>query len=269
MPMLNGVDDDHWTEPDLVPRAAVTFGMDIATPQEFELKPHVHAKGQILLALRGVLSCEADGGLWIVPPHSAIWIPGGETHAIRIAGKVQGYGAFIDASSAERLPPRCCALSATPLLRELLARAARLPMLYPSGGLEEHLVTLMIDEVAAAPIGDLHLPMPVDSRLREIVVAMLADPTAGGPMSNWARRAGMSERTFTRRLGRETGMSFSQWRQRINAMLALQWLAEGRSIQQVSAGLGYESPSSFVTQFRKVLGAPPGRYMAERFGAFG
>jgi AraC-like DNA-binding protein len=28
--------------------------------------------------------------------------------------------------------------------------------------------------------------------------------------------------------------------------------------------LGYESASSFVTQFRKVLGAPPGRYMAER-----
>jgi AraC-like DNA-binding protein len=59
-------------------------------------------------------------------------------------------------------------------------------------------------------------------------------------------------------------MSFSRWRQLINAMLALQWLAEGQSIQQVSAGLGYESASSFVTQFRKVLGVPPGRYRAER-----
>ncbi len=140
----------------------------------------------------------------------------------------------------------------------MLARAARFPALYPDGGLEEHLVTLMIDEIAGAPIGDLHLPLPVDSRLREIVAMMLAEPAAGGSMSSWAERAGMSERTFARRLCRETGMSFSRWRQRINVTLALQWLAEGRSIQQVAASLGYESASSFVTQFRKVLGAPPG-----------
>lgn len=137
-------------------------------------------------------------------------------------------------------------------------------MLYPEDGLEEHLVTLLVDEIAAAPAGDLHLPMPRDSRLRQIVLAMLADPAAGDAMAIYAERAGMSERTFARQLSRETGMSFSRWRQRINVMLALQWLGEGRSIQQVAAGLGYESASSFVTQFRKALGAPPGRYMAER-----
>ena len=142
---------------------------------------------------------------------------------------------------------------ADPLLRELLARAAQWPALYPDGGLEEHLFTILIDEIAAAPIGELHLPMPTDSRLREIVSTMLADPAGSGSMASWAERAGMSERTFARRLSRETGMSFSRWRQRINVMLALQWLAEGWSIQQVSAGLGYESASSFVTQFRKVL----------------
>jgi AraC-like DNA-binding protein len=264
MPMLNGHPDEWWVDPDLVPRPVLTFGVDMDLQGAFELEPHTHAKAQVLLALRGVISCEVDGGLWIVPPQSALWIPGGETHAIRIAGKVQGYGAFVDAANARRLPTRCCAIAATPLLRELLARAAQLPVLYPDGGLEEHLVTLLIDEIAATPVGDLHLPMPTDSRLRAIVSAMLAEPAAGGAMSSWAERAGMSERTFARRLSRETGMSFSRWRQRINVMLALQWLAEGQSIQQVSSGLGYESANSFVTQFRKVLGVPPGRYMAER-----
>ena len=112
-------------------------------------------------------------------------------------------------------------------------------------------------------------PMPADGRLREIAAMMLADPGAGNSMPELAERAGMSGRSFARRLARETGMSFSRWRQRINVMLALQWLAEGQSIQQVSGRLGYESASSFVTQFRKLLGAPPGRYMAERYGAFG
>ncbi|KAF1049949.1 MAG: hypothetical protein VB140_09555 [Burkholderia sp.] len=35
-------------------------------------------------------------------------------------------------------------------------------------------------------------------------------------------------------------------------------------MQQVADGLGYESASSFVSMFRRKLGAPPGRYMAER-----
>jgi AraC-like DNA-binding protein len=46
--------------------------------------------------------------------------------------------------------------------------------------------------------------------------------------------------------------------------LAVKWLADGASIQQVAADLGYESVPSFVTMFRKALGTSPRRYMAER-----
>jgi AraC-like DNA-binding protein len=261
MPIVRDLAAEDWIDPDVVPRPVITFGVAM---EAAELGAHRHAKGQILLALRGVLSCEVEGGLWIVPPQSAIWIPGGELHAIKAAGKIEGYNAFIDAANASRLPARCCTISASPLLRELLIRAASLPVFYPDGGPDAHLMTLLIDEVAAAPIGNLHLPMPADGRLRQIAEMIIADPAAGGTVATWAARAGLSERTFARRLNRETGMSFSRWRQQINIMVALQWLAEGRSIQQVAADLGYESASSFVTRFRKSLGAPPGRYMAER-----
>jgi AraC-like DNA-binding protein len=59
-------------------------------------------------------------------------------------------------------------------------------------------------------------------------------------------------------------MSFGRWRQQLNLILALQWLAKGTTIQAVAADLGYESAGSFVTMFRKALGASPGRYMAAR-----
>jgi AraC-like DNA-binding protein len=49
-------------------------------------------------------------------------------------------------------------------------------------------------------------------------------------------------------------------------MLALQWLANGATIQQVAIDLGYENAGSFVTMFRKALGTTPGRYKAERQG---
>jgi AraC-like DNA-binding protein len=139
-------------------------------------------------------------------------------------------------------------------------------MAYPEGGMETHLVALLLDEVAAAPVGKLHLPMPTDGRLRRIVEMMMANPSDQGTMEIWAARAGLSERTLARLIARQTGMTFGRWRQQLNIMLALQWLANGATIQHVAIDLGYESAGSFVTMFRKALGTSPGRYMAERQG---
>ena len=106
--------------------------------------------------------------------------------------------------------------------------------------------------------------MPADPRLRGIIGLMMASPADRGTLDAWAVRAGLSARTLGRLFSRETGMSFGRWRQQLSVMLAVKWLADGTSIQQVAADLGCESVPSFVTMFRKALGTSPGRYMAER-----
>ncbi len=266
MPILSELPPpgSDWIDPDDVRRPVVTFGVAMVAVGRFELDSHRHKKGQLILSQRGALSCEVEGGLWVVPPGSAIWIPGGALHAIKATGTLEGCNAFIDSDAGAGLPQACCTLSVTPLLRELLIRSASLPALYVEGSVESHLVTLLLDEIAAASIEDLHLPMPTDGRLRRIGDMMMADPADRGTMASWARRAGMSGRTLARLLSRETGMSFGRWRRQLNVMLAVKWLSRGDSIQQVAADLGYESTSSFVTMFRKALGTSPGRYMAER-----
>jgi AraC-like DNA-binding protein len=256
----------EWIEPDDVPRPVVTFGAVMENLSRLETDFHRHAKCQLVFSLRGILSCEVEGGLWMVPPQSAIWVPGGVLHNVTVAGNIEGYIAFIDPCIASHLPSNCCTISATPLLRELLIRSANFPMLYPEGGPESHLVTLLLDEIAAMPTGNLHLPMPADGRLRKIVAMMMDDPSDRGTMQTWAQRAGLSERTLARLLARETGMSFGRWRQQLNIMLAVKWLGTGASVQRVADGLGYESAGSFVTMFRKALGTSPGRYLAERTG---
>jgi AraC-like DNA-binding protein len=265
MPILTAVPDDfEWIDPDEVPRPIVAFGAAMSNVGGFELDPHRHKKGQILVVERGALSCEVEGGLWIVPPRSAVWIPGGALHAVKATGALEGYNAFIDPDIDVLLPETCCAVSVTPLLRELLARASHLPYFYEEGGANSRLVAIIVDELAAARIEDLHLLMPTDPRLRRIVDEMMAKPADRGTLEIWARRAGMSERTLLRLISRETGMSFGRWRQQLCVVLAVKWLAGGASIQQVAGDLGYESVPSFVTMFRKVLGTSPGRYMAER-----
>lgn len=259
----------EWTDPDLVPRTVVTMGAaGIMTAslsrQETETDFHRHRKGELILALRGVLTCEVEGSVWLAPPQSAIWVPGGVLHKVKAAGTVECYLVFIDPSVASSLPPNCCALSTTPLLRELLIRSASQPVLYANGGMESHLVTLLLDEIAMAPMESLHLPMPADVRLRKIFEIIMDDPADRGTIHTWARRVGLSERTLARLLTQQTGMSFGRWRQQLHLMLAVKWLGTGSSVQQVAAGLGYESASSFVTMFSKALGTSPGRYMAGR-----
>jgi AraC-like DNA-binding protein len=266
MPILSAPpDESEWTDPDDLPRSVVTFGFVMADFGGLELAPHRHRKGQIILVQRGALSCEVDGGLWIVPPRSAVWIPGGAMHAIKMTGALEGYNAFVDPDVVVGLPEVCCAVSVTPLLRELLFRTASLPALYEEGGVSSRLVAVLLDELAAAPVEDLHLPMPSDARLRRMVELMMAAPSDRGTLEVWAKRAGIGERTLARLIARETGMSFGRWRQQLSVVLAVKWLAGGASIQQVAADLGYDSAPSFVTMFRKALGASPGRYMAERY----
>jgi len=255
---------DEWVEPDDVPRPFVAYGMEMEKVGVIELAAHRHTKGQIMFVQRGAHSCEVEGGLWIVPPHSAIWIPGGALHAIKVTGVLAGYDAFMDPAVTAQLPKTCCAVSVTPLLRELLARAASLPLLYEENPHNARLWELVVDELAVAPVEHLHLPMPTDPRLRRIVEQLITSPADQGTVDVWAARSGLSERTLGRLIARETGLSFGRWRRQLGVMLAVKWLAGGASIQNVAADLGYESVPSFMTMFKKTLGTSPGRYMAER-----
>ncbi|XXZ02077.1 helix-turn-helix transcriptional regulator [Sorangium sp. So ce302] len=246
-------------------RPANAVGLSMVTGG-LESEFHSHRESQLFFLERGEVTCEASNALWIVPPRSALWIPAGVLHKIRGRAPLEGYGVFMEPDVAPRLPAECCAVSVTPLFRELLVRLAARPALYDLDGPDARLVAVLFDELAAATIEKHRLPMPADQRLRKLVDAMAENPADGATMGTWARRIGVGERTLNRLLVRETGLSFGRWRQQLHIVLALQRLSRGASVQSVASDLGYESASSFVTMFRKALGASPARYMARRLG---
>ncbi|MGD9313458.1 MAG: helix-turn-helix domain-containing protein, partial [Desulfobacterales bacterium] len=61
----------------------------------------------------------------------------------------------------------------------------------------------------------------------------------------------------------ETGMTFGQWRQQIRILEALKRLGMKESVTTVAIELGYDSPSAFISMFKKALGKTPGQYFAE------
>ena len=62
----------------------------------------------------------------------------------------------------------------------------------------------------------------------------------------------------------ETGMTLGRWRQQLRLVEALRRLAAGQAVTSVALDVGYESPSAFVSVFRRTFGTTPGRYFRQR-----
>jgi len=244
-------------------RNVATVGVKMVAP-ELELDHHSHLKAELLLGLSGTFRCEVEGGIWIVPPQSALWVPGGVTHRIKASGNIESYATFVHPLAAAKLPALCCTIDVNPLLRELIVRSAHFSLEQKEDELESSVASLLLHEVSTAPIGNLHLPMPLDPRLRSIFHNMMADPSHRGTLESWAKHVGLSVRSLERLISTETGMSFGRWRQQLNILLSVQWLVNGASVKQIAGDLGYENVSNFVTMFRKAMGVSPARYIADR-----
>ncbi|SMB51184.1 Transcriptional regulator, AraC family [Serratia proteamaculans] len=258
------------TEPrfdiDQVPRAI--FAVQGSTiDKDWEITHHRHRKAQLIYTVRGMVRCEVENGLWLVPPQCALWMPSNVLHNAQGASASECYCLFVDQDAIAGLPTQCCTLAVSPLLRELLFQASGFEQLYDQQGPEGRLASVLLDQLVKAPVENLHLPVSNDARIRQLTERLLADPADKATLSQWAQRIGMSERSLNRTLQQQMGMSFGHWRRQLHVVLALQRLTQGDSVQRVALDLGYESASGFVTMFRKAVGKPPARYLAEKNAA--
>jgi AraC-like DNA-binding protein len=119
---------------------------------------------------------------------------------------------------------------------------------------------MIFDELRAIEASALHLPEPHDLRAVRIAKLLQEHPSDRRQLVELAHRAGASKRTIERIFKAETGRSFSRWRQQLRFVHALRLLAAGAKVTAVALDVGYDRPSAFVSAFRRVLGATPGRY---------
>jgi len=231
--------------------------------QRWEAPENLHQRSLLIYVVRGALHCEADGNVWIAPPTVVLWLPGGTPHNAYAYGEYESYAVWVDADAG--MPSQCCISSVTPLLRELLLRAAAFPEKAPADSHESRILDVIMGEIALLPWENLCLPMPTNPRIRPLVEAMIADPASAASAAQSAARFGLSERTMARLFMQDLRMSWGEWRRQLLVTLALQRMANGSSVQAVALSLGYDSASSFIAMFKRTLGKPPGQYLAERF----
>lgn len=218
---------------------------------------HSHPRGQLLYAIKGVMIVQSDVGTWVVPPSRALWMVAGIRHSVTMSGEVEIRTAYIDASATPNLPGQTCVINVSPLLRELLVEAVRIPLNSAISPRDERLVGLLIEEVKASSAIPLHLPMPSDPRLTTLCQSLIEQPAGRSSAKEWAEAIGMGERTLHRLFSQETGMTFSQWREQARLLSALRGLAEGRKGIEVALNCGYSSQSAFSAMFRRHFGVSP------------
>ena len=223
------------------------------------IEAHAHPWGQLIFAATGVMRVRAGDTLWLVPPARAIWAPAGVRHEIWARGDYAMRTLYIEPGLAGRLAGECRAIEVSPLLRELIVHIVRLGMLQDGEPAHQRLAGVAVDQLALAEVLPLSLPLPSDPRALRAADRLRDDPAEAIELADLARHAGASARTLQRLFLEETGLRFSEWRQRLRLLHAAGLLGSGASVTSAGLEAGYAGSSAFIAAFRKQFGCTPAR----------
>ncbi|TVQ30507.1 MAG: AraC family transcriptional regulator [Phycisphaeraceae bacterium] len=244
-----------------VESAPIVRSLGLRFASGHRIDDHGHTWAQVVFAARGVMSVEAMGKQWVVPPSRSVWMPAGVPHSIEVVGETWMRTVYLRPDIAAALPDAVRVIDVSPLLRELLLEVVRMGCMDEADDVHRNFAGVLVAQLARAPELELALPMPADPRARRVASRVRDDHAADAPLAALARGAGASPRTLERIFLKETGLTFGRWRQQARLQHAVCLLAQGASVTTVSFECGYDSPSAFVTMFKRSLGTTPGRYM--------
>jgi AraC-like DNA-binding protein len=137
-------------------------------------------------------------------------------------------------------------LALSPFIWESIGRLAQESAEYVPESHAGRLARVTLDELAAMP------------------QALVSQPDDRSTLGEWAKRLALSERSMSRLLIKETGLTFGRWRQQLHLVVALRELASGKPVQNVAGALGYESVNAFITMFKKAMCSTPAQYFSQR-----
>src|SRR4051812_16478231 len=227
-----------------------------ATRVDETIPLHRHRRGQLLHAITGIMRVETENSVWIVPPARALWVPPDLAHITSMKGRVEVRTLYIDSEHCGNLPKHAAIVEVSRLLRELILAALEEPPDYADDSRGGIIARLILTELGRLRHQSLTVPMPRDPRALRVARPLLDNCTIDLALDGWAERAGASRRTLARLFRGETGMSFVEWRARLRTVDGMARIANGASVAEAAASVGYASPSAFSAMVRRSLGKP-------------
>lgn len=239
------------------------FAFSIRQEEAYRSQAHHHLEGQLFFLISGLVIINVGESSWVMPPGAIGWVPPNCVHSAHSYGPTAGYSSYFSPQLCRHLPEQPAVMKSSDLIPPLIARIAELDPTQPRTPPQQRLIDVLLDELQVAPNEPLRLPFPADRRLAAIAHALMDQVADNRDLPAWARWAGISARSISRKFVEETGMTFAQWRQMARLVKALEWLAEGRPVTDVGLSLGYDSVSAFIAAFKRHFGKTPGAYFTQ------
>ncbi len=224
---------------------------------------HAHDAAQLFHVVKGSIAIDTEDGTFFVPPERAVWLPPRVGHQTRYLTDTELRYIYVQYAHTRDLPQTPQVMQVTALLRALILEFMSYPRAETANGPAARIAAVILDQLKMLPVAPLQLPMPQDARLRSLCEGVVRCPAHIPSLTEAAERCATSVRSFERRIKAETGLSYRTWCRQVKLFRALELLASGRSVSDVSHKLGYEGPSAFVATFKKAFGVTPGRYFGE------
>lgn len=183
--------------------------VDQTNPSADRRSLHQHLTGQLTLADAGLVGVEFTSGLWIAPVHCGVWIPPGTPHNGVLGSDAKTINLHIAPRAAAELPATPVRFLLNPMTTAMIRHLA---VRHPQKPQAEAIARVILGELHAArhlPVNT--APFPNDARLQHIALAC-TDPAPPHRFMNadWEKREAMSERTLTRLVKKETGLSLAR-----------------------------------------------------------
>lgn len=226
-----------------------------------EVSFHHHSYGQLTIVVAGSVRIQAMRGWWLAIPGAAIWVPAGVSHRAVYTESSELLNLNVD-TQLSALSEQISLLMVSPLLMALARQAHVLKQSATDPAQLELIRQLLVCQIRDnQQSSELFISDGEDKRLRAVTALLRDDPGCRMTLHELALIAHSSQRTIARLFEKETGMSFMAWRERLRIITAIERLLVGQTITQVAFDMGFLSPSSFSTAFRKLMGVPPSQYI--------
>jgi AraC-like DNA-binding protein len=219
---------------------------------------HSHTWNQLVYAIAGTLTVNADGRSLVISPEQAVWLPTGTKHSVGSLMGAEFRSLWVAGAASRGMTSRTMVMHVSPLLRELIVEAASLKR--EDRHYADRVTALILDQLRRAqPIAGA-LPWPTHPALLALCESLYANPANPRHADKWGREIGMSPRTLTRHFESEVGMSLRAWRQRVRLFKAIEMLGSNLPITEIALRLGYSSASAFIFMFRSEMSVSPLQY---------
>lgn len=229
-------------------------------PKNATYPHHSHPWGELVYSYSGLMEISLNDGHYLAPPQYAVWLPPGVEHRGLNRHAAVHCSLYVDRALCAPLPDRTTALEVSPLLRSMLEHLRATKDGDPSVPERLRFLQVVVDIVAAAPRVGTYLPWSTDALLEPILTRLQENPSDNRSLAEYGRLANTTERTLIRRCLRDLGMPFSEWKQRLRVVKAMPLLEANKTVEHISAKLGYSNASAFIAMFRRMTGVTPDEY---------